>query len=100
MCDKNSDEIIKNIIYKNKVVVFGFNDDDFTKKSIQFFKEKFNHDSLSVYLDKNVDRKTMECLKIKSKANIVPMIYLNGMFLGNYSNLTNYEYKKDLDIFF
>jgi hypothetical protein len=106
MCDKHSDEIIKNLIYKNKVVVFGFSNDEFTKKSINFFQERYNHNTTNLFLDKldfpnkSEENLFLQCLSAKSKSNVVPMIYLNGMFLGHYNSLSNYEYRRDLDIFF
>ena len=106
MCDKNSDEFIKKLIYKNKVVIFGLSHDELSEKSNTFFKEKFSHKSVNIRLDKlnfenkNEENSLMQCLKLKSKSNVLPMIFLNGMYIGNYNSLSNYEYKKDLDIFF
>ena len=106
MCDKNSDEFIKNLIYKHKVVIFGYSNDEFSEKSKTFFQKNFNHNSVNILLDqlkfenKNEEISLMQCLKIKSKSNVIPMIFLNGMYIGNYNSLSNYEYKKDFEIFF
>ena len=106
MCDKASDEFVKKLIYKKKVVIFGYKDEDFTSKSIQFFKKNYDHNSENVFLDKiKTENKIevqslMKCLKTKSKSNVLPMIFVNGMYIGNYTSLSNYEYKHELDIFF
>lgn len=106
-CDSKTDEFIKNIIYKNKVVVFGFSNDEHTNKVINFFKEKFNHNSQNIFLDGysklNDDIKidNLEvCLTKRTKNNKVPMVYLNGMYLGGWRSIENMDYRKDLDIFF
>lgn len=110
MCDEKTNELVKILIYKNKVVVFGFSQDEMTENSVNFFKNRFNHDALKVNLDKkDTDKnnispesndKFVECLKFRTKTNVVPMVFLNGMYIGSYKNIENMDYRRDFDIFF
>ena len=44
-CDVQADKFIKELIFKNKVVIFGITDDEYTQKTINFFKDTFNYDN-------------------------------------------------------
>jgi hypothetical protein len=132
ICLKETDNFIKELIYKNKIIIFGKIDCDFTNKALKHFKDNYNYDPIIFNLDnnnniniikntnknninENVLRNNIEnknlinnnnnkdfilCLKKRTKTNITPMIYLNGMFLGNYKDLENKTFLKELDIFF
>jgi glutaredoxin-related protein len=104
-CEVSADNFIKNLIYKEKVVVFGLNDCEYTKKANEFFKENFNYLSRLVLIDqlkedvKLVDN-IKDCLVKRTNNNVIPKIYINGMYLGNYNNIRDKHFRKDLDIFF
>ena len=107
MCEESVNDYIKDMIYRNKVVIFGFKDDISTNRAEEYFRKTFNHESLNIFLDSSDDKTSktkidilIKCLKLRTKSSIVPMIYLNGMYLGNYSNVESMEYRKDLNIFF
>ena len=99
ICTKEADEFLKELIYKNKVIIFGKKNCDFTNKAEMHFKEKYKFNPIRLDLDKeklssesNKNFKSENlicCLKKRTKINITPMIYLNGMFLGNFKDLEN-----------
>jgi glutaredoxin-related protein len=102
-CQQKYDEIIKNLIYKNKVVIFGYSKDDYTLKASDFFKKEFKYSDVNtlVLLDKiNESEGIVECLKKRSKTNKAPMVYLNGMFIGGWRSVENMHYRRDFDVFF
>lgn len=107
-CDDQTDLFIKNLIYKNKIVIFGLNDEEYTSKTIKFFKDKFNYENNNgnIFLDKlseltnNKYPNLNECLKIRTLTNKLPMVFLNGMFIGGLKSIEDMYYRKDFDIFF
>jgi glutaredoxin-related protein len=104
-CDQQTDLFIKNLIFKNKVVIFGLSDDEYTIRSIKFFKEKFNYENEkgNIFLDKLSEDNNLnlnECLKKRTQTNKLPMVYLNGMFIGGLRSIEHMDYRKDFDIFF
>jgi glutaredoxin-related protein len=98
MCDEFMDDKIKNLIYKNKVVIFGVPDDEMSVKAKDFFKLRFKFEAMDVNLME--ENKLVECLKKRTKTNLIPMVYVNGMFIGSYKNIVNIEYRKEFDILF
>ena len=104
-CDEYSNYFIKNLIYKEKVVIFGKENCEYTKKAQIFFYETFKHKSKIVNLDtldipEHRINKIAECLYLRTKDKIIPKIYLNGMYLGNYNVLSDKQYTKEFDIYF
>ena len=100
-CDEISEKFIKNLIYKNKVVIFGDSNDEYTHKAINFFQSNFKYykKETNVFLDK-VQLNLPDCLIKKTGSNKTPMIFLNGMYIGGWRNVENMHYRRDFDIFF
>lgn len=104
-CDEYSNFFIKNLIFKEKVVIFNKFDCEYSKKAENLFYENFNHKPTKVNL-KDLEipteriNKIAECLYLRTKDNILPKIYLNGMYLGNFKDVENMQYRKDLNIYF
>ncbi len=102
-CQQKFDEMVKNYIYKNKVVIFGYSEDEYTIKVDNFFKkefEYFNPNSL-IFLDKIANGKELSyCLEKRTKGNKIPIVYLNGMYIGGWRSVENMHYRRDFDIFF
>lgn len=99
MCDKQSNEFFKNLIYKNTVVIFGDKDDEYSQQSSKLFQEKFNHDAKMIDIN-NLNSNLKMCLKHRIKSNEFPIIYINGMQVGGYNKLINMDERGDLNIFF
>lgn len=99
-CDRESDQMIKDLIYKNKIVIFGTSECEYSKKANNFFKQRFNNNSIQINIDEKENNLLKECLIKRTRSVVVPMIYINGMYMGNYSDIQNMEYRKDLEIFF
>jgi hypothetical protein len=103
-CDEISEKFIKNLIYKNKVVIFGNLNDDYTYKAINFFESNFKYykQETNVFLDQvQINYPNLpNCLIKKTGSNRTPMIFLNGMFIGGWRNVENMQYRRDFDIFF
>lgn len=106
-CTIDANNFVKDLIYKNKVVLFGTEDCQYSKKAEEHFVEIYKHQPIKINLDKLnysdmkfSNKNLVECLKKRSKTNVVPMIYLNGMYIGNYKNLEEKTFLKDLEIFF
>lgn len=109
ICSKESDDYIKELIYNKKVIIFGMSDCDFTKKAKNHFNENYNFNPTIFNIDNDNDNdknknfkkeNLISCLKKRTKINITPMIYLNGMFIGNFKDLENKTFLKELEIFF
>jgi glutaredoxin len=90
-------DFIKNKIYKDKIVIFGAKDCKFTDKAIKLFTDNYNHTPEAIYIDNN---KLKTCLINKTKDNITPKIFINGMYAGNYSQLEMKHERNDLNIIF
>lgn len=96
-----------NLIYKNPVVI-AYTPSSKTEnnrsysKARQLLKDKFNQDSLMINLRQiPIDYEILEkCLIQKYKASFLPMIFINGMMIGNFTKLTTMDFNRDLDIFF
>lgn len=86
-------EWINDIIYKHKLVVFGLQDDNYTRRSIDLFKDKFKQEAKLVFLDDDVHSSCFE-------KETIPQIYLNGMKLGGYYRVENLCYSDNLSLFF
>lgn len=103
-CDEISNQFIKNLIYKNKVVIFGQSNDEYTNKAISFFKNNFNYynKESNIFLDelKDSNLKIPSCLIKRTGSNKTPMVFLNGMYIGGWRNVENMQYRRDFDIFF
>lgn len=106
-CTIEADNFIKDLIYKTKVVLFGTEDCEYTKKAEEHFAKNYKHHPVKISLD-NIDYSQMkfskknlvECLKKRTKTNVVPIVYINGMYIGNYKSLEEKTFLKDLEIFF
>lgn len=106
-CTSEANDFIKSQIYRNKVNVFGSELCEFTKKTNLYFLEKYKFNPQMIIIDK-MDYDTLHfknenlivCLKERTKSNITPMIYINGMYIGNFKSLEEKTFLKDLDIFF
>ena len=104
-CNPVANEYIKDLIYKNKLVLFSSNKNClFTKKLIELFIKEFNTQAKIFYIDSIEDvsfqQKLKDCIVFKSRDNIVPKVYINGMYMGNHKDIEDKMFRKDLDIFF
>ncbi len=106
-CSLQADKYIKSLIYKNKVTIFSKEDCEFSQLAFQHIKENYKHESKFIPIDKlNLNElkfnknSLIECLKKRAKTNIVPMIFIYGMPIGNYRKLEEKTFLKELEIFF
>jgi len=114
-CDEKTNEYIKDIIYNNKIVIFGFTDCSDTQNLSKFFKNEYNHDSKIIYVDQigkgntkdNSNNNTKinkesfkDCILLRTKDLILPKTFANGMYLGGYKKVQEINYRRDLDILF
>ncbi len=95
-CDEISDILIKSNIYKNKVVVFG--DMNGNNKVEKFFKDNYNYQpiKINIYEMNNI----IDCLVKKTGDNIIPKIFINGMYSGQYNDIERMHMTNDLDLIF
>jgi len=107
-CTLEADKFIQEHIYKNKLIIFGQDNCIYTKKAEEHLIENYKHIPNKIFLEKLENNSSLkfskynliECLKKRTKTNLIPMIFLNGMFIGNFRNLEEKSFLKELDIFF
>jgi hypothetical protein len=98
-CDKEMADFIRERIYKNKVVIFGGTTCKATENAINLFKENYNHTPEMVYTD-NLNFRLKECLVHITKDNIIPKVFITGIFAGNYKQIEMNHERRDFDILF
>jgi glutaredoxin-related protein len=97
-CDSKTLDFIKNKIYRNKIVIFGSEKCEATRNAMNLFVKKYNHQPEMVDVGDNEVLK--DCLIKKTKGNVIPIVFITGMFAGSYSNVELMHERNDLDILF
>ena len=95
-CDEKSDKLIKDYIFKNKLVVFG--DLKGNNKVEKFFKENYKCEPIKINL--NEINGFIDCLVKRTGDNIIPKIFINGMYSGNYYDIEKMHMRNDMDLIF
>jgi hypothetical protein len=93
-CNEAAKKIINDYIYKNRVVIF--NDSDNEERIENLFLDK--HTPVVINISKF--EAIQQCLNEKSGDNILPKVYLNGMYSGHFNEVNRINQRGDFDILF